>query len=59
VQEKVRTPTLDSYFAFTANLGTHTFFMVFLPFLFWCGSPSMGRAYVFFFEMELGVAVCG
>ncbi|KGO41590.1 Phosphatidic acid phosphatase type 2/haloperoxidase [Penicillium expansum] len=46
VQEKVRTPTLDSYFAFTANLGTHTFFMVFLPFLFWCGSPSMGRGLV-------------
>ena len=46
VQEKVRTPTLDSYFAFTANLGTHTFFMVFLPFLFWCGHTSLGRGYV-------------
>ena len=46
LQEKVRTPALDSYFAFTANLGTHTFFMVFLPFLFWCGHTSLGRAYV-------------
>lgn len=46
VQEKVRTPALDSYFAFTANLGTHTFFMVFLPFLFWCGHTSLGRGYV-------------
>ncbi|KAJ5746250.1 Dihydrosphingosine 1-phosphate phosphatase [Penicillium odoratum] len=46
VQEKVRTPTLDSYFAFTANLGTHTFFMVFLPFLFWCGHTSLGRGLV-------------
>ncbi|KAJ5558826.1 Phosphatidic acid phosphatase type 2/haloperoxidase [Penicillium sp. DV-2018c] len=46
VQEKVRTPAFDSYFAFTANLGTHTFFMVFLPFLFWCGSPSIGRGLV-------------
>ncbi|OQE31365.1 hypothetical protein PENSTE_c001G05775 [Penicillium steckii] len=45
-QEKVRTPTLDSYFAFTANLGTHTFFMVFLPFLFWCGHTSLGRGLV-------------
>ncbi|KAJ5106802.1 Dihydrosphingosine 1-phosphate phosphatase [Penicillium angulare] len=45
VQEKVRTPALDSYFAFTANLGTHTFFMVFLPFLFWCGHNSLGRGY--------------
>ena len=44
-QERVRTPTLDSYFAFTANLGTHTFFMVFLPFLFWCGHTSLGRGY--------------
>ncbi|KAJ6113480.1 Dihydrosphingosine 1-phosphate phosphatase [Penicillium sp. IBT 18751x] len=46
MQEKVRTPTLDSYFAFTANLGTHTFFMVFLPFLFWCGHTSLGRGLV-------------
>ncbi|KAJ5620343.1 Phosphatidic acid phosphatase type 2/haloperoxidase [Penicillium lagena] len=46
LQEKVRTPALDSYFAFTANLGTHTFFMVFLPFLFWCGSNDLGRGLV-------------
>ncbi|RAH44973.1 PAP2 domain protein [Aspergillus brunneoviolaceus CBS 621.78] len=45
-QEKIRTPTLDSYFAFTANLGTHTFFMVFLPILFWCGYASLGRGMV-------------
>ncbi|KAL3487577.1 phosphatidic acid phosphatase type 2/haloperoxidase [Aspergillus germanicus] len=45
-QEKIRTPALDSYFAFTANLGTHTFFMVFLPILFWSGFPSLGRAMV-------------
>ncbi|KAE8152207.1 hypothetical protein BDV25DRAFT_151536 [Aspergillus avenaceus] len=46
LQEKVRTPALDSYFAFTANLGTHTFFMVFLPFLFWNGYTSLGRGMV-------------
>ncbi|KAF2688237.1 sphingosine-1-phosphate phosphohydrolase-like protein [Lentithecium fluviatile CBS 122367] len=45
MQEKLRTPTLDSYFAFTANLGTHTFFMVFLPILFWCGYTDVARAY--------------
>lgn len=50
LQEKMRTPALDSYFAFTANLGTHTFFMVFLPFLFWCGHTSLGRGYVPFLE---------
>lgn len=42
----MRTPALDSYFAFTANLGTHTFFMVFLPMLFWSGYTTLGRAYV-------------
>ncbi|KAF2265806.1 sphingosine-1-phosphate phosphohydrolase [Lojkania enalia] len=46
MQEKMRTPALDSYFAFTANLGTHTFFMVMLPILFWCGYTSIGRAMV-------------
>lgn len=45
-QEKIRSPSLDSYFAFTANLGTHTFFMVFLPVLFWSGYTTYGRAYV-------------
>jgi hypothetical protein len=39
----MRSPTLDSYFAITANLGTHTFFMVVLPILFWCGHTSLGR----------------
>ncbi|KAF3401123.1 hypothetical protein DPV78_005826 [Talaromyces pinophilus] len=45
-QDRVRSPMLDSYFAFTANLGTHTFFTVFLPVLFWCGYPSLGRGMV-------------
>ncbi|KAH8696603.1 PAP2 domain protein [Talaromyces proteolyticus] len=43
LQEKMRSPTLDSYFAFTANLGTHTFFTVFLPILFWSGYSTLGR----------------
>lgn len=46
MQDKLRTPALDSYFAITANLGTHTFFMVGLPILFWCGYPSFGKGYV-------------
>jgi hypothetical protein len=44
LQEKMRSPALDSYFAYTANLGTHTFFMIFLPIQFWCGYTSIGRA---------------
>ncbi len=42
----MRSPALDSYFAITANLGTHTFFMVMLPILFWCGYTSLGRGMV-------------
>ena len=46
LQDTLRSPALDSYFAFTANLGTHTFFMIMLPILFWCGYTNIGRAYV-------------
>ncbi|KJZ80254.1 hypothetical protein HIM_00104 [Hirsutella minnesotensis 3608] len=46
MQEKLRTPALDSYFAITANLGTHTFFMVGLPILFWYGWASFGKGLV-------------
>jgi len=45
LQHAVRSPALDAYFAYTANLGTHTFFMVFLPIQFWCGYTRIGRAY--------------
>ncbi|KAG9239179.1 sphingosine-1-phosphate phosphohydrolase-like protein [Amylocarpus encephaloides] len=46
MQDTMRSPALDSYFAITANLGTHTFFMVVLPILFWCGHTSLGRGMV-------------
>ncbi|KAM3526417.1 hypothetical protein NHJ13051_003464 [Beauveria bassiana] len=46
MQERLRTPALDSYFAITANLGTHTFFMVFLPMCFWCGQAWFGKGLV-------------
>ncbi|KAM5457386.1 Long-chain base-1-phosphate phosphatase [Microsporum audouinii] len=46
LQERIRTPTLDSWFAITANLGTHTFYMVMLPVLFWSGYTGVGRAVV-------------
>ncbi|KAK2794280.1 hypothetical protein FQN52_008638 [Onygenales sp. PD_12] len=45
-QEYLRTPFLDSWFAITANLGTHTFYMVMLPILFWCGYTEFGRGMV-------------
>ncbi|OAA57443.1 sphingosine-1-phosphate phosphohydrolase [Niveomyces insectorum RCEF 264] len=45
-QSKVRSPALDSYFAITANLGTHTFFMVGLPMLFWFDYTQFGKGIV-------------
>lgn len=44
LQQIMRSPFLDSYFAIAANLGTHTFFMIGLPILFWCGWSSFGKA---------------
>ncbi|KAI1269543.1 PAP2-domain-containing protein [Xylariaceae sp. FL1019] len=46
MQDVLRTPALDSYFAITANLGTHTFFMIGLPIMFWCGFASFGQGLV-------------
>lgn len=46
MQEAMRSPLLDSYFALTANLGTHTFFMTALPICFWCGYAELGIALV-------------
>ncbi|KAF7543046.1 hypothetical protein G7Z17_g11064 [Cylindrodendrum hubeiense] len=46
MQDKMRTPALDSYFAITANLGTHTFFMIGLPICFWCGHAAFGKGLV-------------
>ncbi|RMZ86228.1 hypothetical protein DV737_g171, partial [Chaetothyriales sp. CBS 132003] len=43
LQDTMRRPVLDNYFAMTANLGTHTFFMIILPVLFWCGQTRLGR----------------
>ncbi|KAF2482966.1 phosphatidic acid phosphatase type 2/haloperoxidase [Neohortaea acidophila] len=57
LQELCRSPFLDSYFAFTANLGTHTFFMTFLPICFWCGHPDLGIALTHM--LALGVSLSG
>ncbi|KAK3314516.1 PAP2 superfamily-domain-containing protein [Apodospora peruviana] len=57
LQSKMRTPALDSYFAMTANLGTHTFFMIGLPILFWCGFFSFGKALIHI--LALGVFFSG
>ncbi|CAO3697644.1 unnamed protein product [Rhizopus microsporus] len=43
MQKSIRTSAFDSYFVWTANLGTHTFFMIFLPILIWFGNVEIGR----------------
>lgn len=57
VQQTCRSALLDSYFAMTANLGTHTFFMAGLPICFWFGYPDLGIALVHM--LALGVYLSG
>ncbi|KAJ9480121.1 Dihydrosphingosine 1-phosphate phosphatase YSR3 [Pseudozyma hubeiensis] len=45
-QRLVRRPWLDRYFVNTSLLGTHSFFLVFLPMVFWLGSPRFGRGLI-------------
>lgn len=42
-QNSLRSPALDRYFAISANLGTHTFYMMALPVMFWCGYANYGK----------------
>jgi len=42
-QAKVRSPWLDTYFVHASMLGTHTFFLVFLPLFFFFGHDDLGR----------------
>lgn len=57
LQRVCRSPYLDSFFAISANLGTHTFFMTALPVCFWCGYPELGLALVQM--LALGVYLSG
>lgn len=42
-QEKCRTPVLDFYFAWTANLASHTFYVLMLPLPLWFGGSRLAR----------------
>lgn len=53
LQNKYRTPWLDVYFAWTANLASHTFYVLMLPPLFWFGASTMGRDLVFVLGMGI------
>jgi hypothetical protein len=43
LQARIRSPWLDAYFLHTSMLGTHTFFLVFLPLFFFFGYFELGR----------------
>ncbi|GAA5897752.1 hypothetical protein JCM6882_000086 [Rhodosporidiobolus microsporus] len=47
LQKRWRTPFRDEYFVKTSLLGTHTFFMIFLPLWFWFGLPEAGRGLLY------------
>lgn len=47
LQRRVRHPILDLYFIQSANLGSHTFYVLLLPISFWFGYPEFGRILVF------------
>jgi hypothetical protein len=44
-QSRIRSPWLDTYFLQSSTLGTHTFFLVFLPIIFFFGYDELGRGY--------------
>ncbi|KAG0693804.1 PAP2 superfamily-domain-containing protein [Suillus ampliporus] len=46
MQECIRHPWLDAYFLYSSTLGTHTFFMIGLPLLFFFGYEEHGRGLV-------------
>ncbi|GAA5845553.1 hypothetical protein JCM11251_002091 [Rhodosporidiobolus azoricus] len=47
IQKRWRTPFRDEYFVKTSLLGTHTFFMIFLPLWYWFGFPEVGRGLLY------------
>ncbi|KAJ3813416.1 sphingosine-1-phosphate phosphatase [Lentinula lateritia] len=46
LQRRFRTPFWDKYFVYTSSLGTHTFFMILLPAMFFFGFRDMGMGLV-------------
>ncbi|KAG7195563.1 uncharacterized protein KQ657_003330 [Scheffersomyces spartinae] len=57
MQKKVRTPWLDYYFAWSANLASHTFYVLCLPMFEWFGSSKIPRDLVY--VLGLGIYVLG
>lgn len=47
IQETIRTPFLDYYFSYSANLAAHTFYVLMLPLPIWLGYGQIGRDLVY------------
>lgn len=56
-QAHVRHPLLDLYFAWTANLASHTFYVLMLPLPIWFGASVLARDLVF--VLGMGIYVTG
>ena len=57
LQTKLRNPILDFYFAWTANLASHTFYVLMLPPPFWFGASDLSRDLVY--VLGLGIYFTG
>lgn len=57
MQSKIRHPILDFYFAWTANLASHTFYVLMLPLPIWLGASSMQRDLLY--VLGLGIFLTG
>ncbi|KAJ9095476.1 hypothetical protein QFC19_007586 [Naganishia cerealis] len=56
LQAAIRTPMLDFYFAWTANLASHTFYVLMLPVPLWFGS-TLSRDLIY--VLGLGIYISG
>lgn len=57
LQKTCRSWFLDHYFALTANIGTHTFYMIMLPVFYWFGNRNLGEDVIWI--LVLGVYLSG
>lgn len=57
IQQRYRNRALDIYFAWTANLASHTFYVLMLPLPLWFGASRMARDLVF--VLGMGIYVTG
>lgn len=57
IQKRMRNKWLDYYFAYSANLASHTFYVLMLPISMWFGSAVLARDLVF--VLGIGIYLTG